>query len=116
MKHYPAEFKAHAVVLVTVKQAAADLGVNAETLRNWIRAAGASRPRGRRAQALVQPFALLEAELAAARQRIGSANWKGNARPEHQMGWTLQVPMRRAAERDEAAMSRPTAARTPTRR
>ncbi|MFJ8856385.1 transposase, partial [Streptomyces sp. NPDC102437] len=55
MKHYPPEFKADAVALyesrpgATIKQTAADLGVNPETLRNWIRDAGASRPRGRRA-------------------------------------------------------------------
>ncbi|RSM85905.1 hypothetical protein DMH25_44030 [Streptomyces sp. WAC 01325] len=35
----------------TIKQVAADLGVNPETLRNWVRAAGAGRPRGRRAEA-----------------------------------------------------------------
>ncbi|MFE3907934.1 transposase [Streptomyces sp. NPDC059153] len=32
----------------TIRQVAADLGINPETLRNWVRAAGASRPRGRR--------------------------------------------------------------------
>ncbi|MGW5666872.1 transposase [Micromonospora sp. NPDC003776] len=43
MKHYPPEFKADTVALyrsrpgVTIAQVAADLGVNAETLRNWIR-------------------------------------------------------------------------------
>jgi transposase len=46
MKYYPAEFKADAVALyrsrpgATIKSVAADLGVNTETLRNWIRAAG----------------------------------------------------------------------------
>ncbi|WP_406016386.1 transposase [Streptomyces sp. NBC_00984] len=51
MKHYSAEFKADAVALyesrpeATIKQVAADLGINAETLRNWIRAAGSGRPR-----------------------------------------------------------------------
>ncbi|MBA4867345.1 transposase [Streptomyces sp. PSKA54] len=54
MKHYPPEFKADAVALyqsrpgATIRSVAADLGVNPETLRNWVRAAGASRPRGRR--------------------------------------------------------------------
>ncbi|MFF4427398.1 transposase [Streptomyces sp. NPDC001549] len=50
MKHYPAEFKADAVALyrsrpgATIKSVAGDLGVNTETLRNWIRAAGERRP------------------------------------------------------------------------
>ncbi|MFF4387191.1 hypothetical protein ACFY0G_10490 [Streptomyces sp. NPDC001552] len=33
-----------------MRSVAADLGVNPETLRNWVRVAGASRPRGRRAE------------------------------------------------------------------
>jgi transposase len=43
MKHYPPEFRAEAVALyrsrpgVTIKSVADDLGVNHETLRNWIR-------------------------------------------------------------------------------
>ncbi|MFC9219924.1 transposase [Streptomyces hygroscopicus] len=50
MKHYPAEFKADAVALyrsrpgLTIKSVAEDLGVNTETLRNWIRAADGRRP------------------------------------------------------------------------
>jgi transposase len=77
MKHYSAEFKADAVALyesrpdATIKQVAADLGINAETLRNWIRAAGSGRPRGRRpgapASAPVVP-SVLEAEVAALRR------------------------------------------------
>ncbi|MER6778003.1 MULTISPECIES: transposase [unclassified Streptomyces] len=44
MKHYPAEFKAEATLYrsrpgATIKSVAGDLGVNTETLRNWIRAA-----------------------------------------------------------------------------
>jgi transposase len=45
MKHYPPQFKADAVALyrsrpgTTVVSVAADLGVHAETLRSWIRAA-----------------------------------------------------------------------------
>ncbi|MYU54286.1 MULTISPECIES: transposase [Streptomyces] len=45
MKHYPAEFRADAVALyrlrpgATIKSVATGLGVNTETLRNWIRAA-----------------------------------------------------------------------------
>lgn len=51
MKHYPADFKTDGVALyrsrpgATIKSVAADLGVNTETLRNWIRAAG-GRPFG----------------------------------------------------------------------
>ncbi|MEU5891580.1 transposase [Streptomyces sp. NPDC047461] len=54
MKNYPPQFKADAVALyqsrpgATIRQVAADLGINPETLRNWVRAAGVSRPRGRR--------------------------------------------------------------------
>ncbi|MEU9625021.1 MULTISPECIES: transposase [unclassified Streptomyces] len=49
MKHYPAEFKADAVALyrsrpgATIKSVATDLGVNTQTLRNWIRAADGRR-------------------------------------------------------------------------
>ncbi|MFC9249209.1 transposase [Streptomyces sp. NPDC057136] len=78
MKLYPAEFKADAVALyrsrpgTTIKSVAADLGVNTETLRNWIRAAD-----GRRHGAHSAPAAapkpggdVVQAELAAARKRI----------------------------------------------
>ncbi|MFF7146311.1 MULTISPECIES: transposase [Streptomyces] len=77
MKHYPPEFKADEVALyeprpeATIKRIAADLGVNPETLRNWIRGAGASRPRGRRAaEPPADPLApsALEAEVAALRR------------------------------------------------
>lgn len=50
MKHYPPQFKVDAVALyrsrpgATIKSVAKDLGVNTETLRNWIRAAGGRRP------------------------------------------------------------------------
>ncbi|WP_424889046.1 transposase [Streptomyces sp. XH2] len=65
MKHYPAEFKADAVELyrsrpgATIKSVASDLGVNTETLRNWIRAAdgrrsGAHSARVQEAQQAVQ--------------------------------------------------------------
>ncbi|WP_335940626.1 IS3 family transposase [Streptomyces sp. PTD5-9] len=77
MKHYRPGFKADAVALyesrpeATIKQIAADLGVDPETLRNGIRAAGAGRPRGRRAAkpptVPVAPSAL-EAEVAALRR------------------------------------------------
>ncbi|MFF0795044.1 transposase [Streptomyces spiralis] len=54
MKHYPPEFKADTGGLyesrpeAMIRSVAADLGVNPETLRNWVRAAGASLPRGGR--------------------------------------------------------------------
>ncbi|MEV7676222.1 IS3 family transposase [Streptomyces sp. NPDC088752] len=78
MKHYPAEFKVDAVALyrsrpgATIKSVAADLGVNTETLRNWVRTAD-----GRRFGAHSAPPATaqsggdaVQAELAAARKRI----------------------------------------------
>ncbi|WP_229833209.1 transposase, partial [Streptomyces purpureus] len=76
MKHYPPEFKADAVALyesrpgATIRSVAADLGVNPETLRNWVRAAGASRPRGRRAEVPADPPTPLEAENAALRKKV----------------------------------------------
>ena len=76
MKYYPPEFKADAVALyqsrpgATIRQVAADLGVNPETLRNWVRAAGANRPRGRRTEASAEPPTPLEAENAALRRKV----------------------------------------------
>ncbi len=76
MKHYPPEFKADAVALyqsrpgATIRSVAADLGVNPETLRNCVRAAGANRPRGRRAEAPAEPPTPLEAENAALRKKV----------------------------------------------
>ncbi|MBX7553190.1 IS3 family transposase [Streptomyces sp. NPDC004232] len=76
MKHYPPEFKADAVALyqsrpgATIRSVAADLGVNPETLRNWVRAAGASRPRGRRAEIPAEQPGPLEAENAALRKKV----------------------------------------------
>ena len=76
MKHYPPQFKADAVTLyesrpgATIRSVAADLGINPETLRNWVRAAGASRPRGRRTQEPAQPPTQLEAENAALRKKV----------------------------------------------
>lgn len=76
MKYYPPEFKTDAVALyesrteATIRSVAADLGVNPETLRNWVRAAGASRPRERRAEASAEPPTALEAENAALRRKV----------------------------------------------
>lgn len=56
MKHCPPEFKADAIALyqscpgATFRWVAVDLGVNPETLRDWARAAGANRLRGRWAE------------------------------------------------------------------
>lgn len=76
MKNYPPQFKADAVALyrsrpeATIRQVAADLGINSETLRNWVRVAGASRPRGRRAEVPAEPPTPLEAENAALRKKV----------------------------------------------
>ncbi|MFD4949996.1 IS3 family transposase [Streptomyces sp. NPDC058409] len=78
MKHYPAEFKADAVALyrsrpgATIKSVAADLGVNTETLRNWIRAADGRRSGSHSAPAAAQQPGgdAVQTELAAARKRI----------------------------------------------
>ncbi|MFH8394299.1 transposase [Streptomyces sp. NPDC018036] len=76
MKNYPPQFKADAVALyrsrpeATIRQVAVDLGINPETLRNWVRAAGASRPRGRRAETPAEPPTPLEAENAALRKKV----------------------------------------------
>ncbi|MEU6612015.1 transposase [Streptomyces shenzhenensis] len=49
-KHYPPEFKVDAVALyrsrpeAAIRSVAADLGVNPETLRNWVRTDGRSEP------------------------------------------------------------------------
>ncbi|MFE7620723.1 IS3 family transposase [Streptomyces sp. NPDC057496] len=75
MKHYPAEFKADAVALyhsrpgATIKSVATDLGINTETLRNWIRAADGRRPGSHSA---AQPAAQApdSAEVTALRKRV----------------------------------------------
>ncbi|MFF5008543.1 transposase [Streptomyces phaeochromogenes] len=76
MKNYPPHFKADAVALyqsrpeATIQQVAADLGINPETLRNRVRAAGVSQPRGRQAEIPAEPPTPLEAENAALRQKV----------------------------------------------
>ncbi|WSL71336.1 IS3 family transposase [Streptomyces sp. NBC_01723] len=72
LENCPPQFKADAVALyqsrrqATIRQVAADLGINPETLRDWVRAAGASRPRRRRAETPTP----LEAENAALRKKV----------------------------------------------
>ncbi len=67
----PPQFKADTVVLYESRpeaqpsQVAAGLGIGPETLRNWVRAAGVSRPRGRRAEVPTEPSLPWEAENAA---------------------------------------------------
>ncbi|MBO0913294.1 transposase [Streptomyces laculatispora] len=84
MKNYPPEFKADAVALyesrpdATIRSVAADLGINPETLRNWVRAAGASRPRGRRTQEPAQPRPRWKRRTQLCGRR--SASWRKNAR------------------------------------
>jgi transposase len=79
MKHYPEQFKADAVALyrsrpdATIKSVAEDLGVNPETLRNWIRLADGRRsgPAVARPDAAVQAVSgSVEAENAALRRRV----------------------------------------------
>ena len=78
MKHYPPEFKAEAVALyrsrpgATIRSIADDLGINPETLRNWIRVDDGRRT-GSHAparEAVTAPAGSAEAELTAARKRI----------------------------------------------
>ncbi|CAL9347677.1 hypothetical protein SUDANB15_00396 [Streptomyces sp. enrichment culture] len=75
-KHCPPECKADAVVLdgarpgAVVGQVAADPGVSPGTLRDWVRAAGAGRPRGRRAQTPAERPTPLEAGNAALRKKV----------------------------------------------
>ena len=76
LKNYPPQFKADAVAPyqsrpeAAIRQIAAGLGIDAETLRNRVRAAGASRPRGRRAEVPTEPPTPLAAENAAPRQKV----------------------------------------------
>jgi len=76
MKNYPPEFKADAVELyrsrpeATINSVAADLGISSETLRNWVRAAGGSTPRGRRPATSATPKSPLEVENEALQRRI----------------------------------------------
>jgi transposase len=80
MKHYPPEFRAEAVALyrsrpgATIKSVADDLGINHETLRNWIRLddgrrAGMPAATGAPSAAVSMP-ASPEDENAALRRRV----------------------------------------------
>ncbi|MFE2249593.1 transposase [Streptomyces lavendulae] len=90
MKHYPAEFKADAVALyrsrpgATIKSVAADLGVNTETLRNWIRAADGRRPGAHSAPPATSQAVddAAQAELAAARKRDPRAGGRTGHSPQ----------------------------------
>ncbi|WP_210582605.1 transposase [Streptomyces sp. GESEQ-4] len=70
MKNYPPQFKADAVALyqsrpeAAIRQVTAGLGINPETLRDWGGAAGASRPRGHRAEVPTEPPTPLETKNA----------------------------------------------------
>lgn len=74
MKHYPPEFRAEAVALyrsrpgVTIKSVADDLGINHETLRNWIRLDDTQRTGAPAARASAPSSP--EGENAALRRRI----------------------------------------------
>jgi len=80
MKNYPPEFKAEAVALyrsrpdATIALIADDLGINRETLRNWIRADDRRNSgRGDRPATLTAPTAApsgLETENAQLKRRI----------------------------------------------
>ena len=77
MKHYPPEFRAEAVALyrsrpgATIKSVADDLGVNHETLRNWIRLDDGRRTGSpATAPATASPSSSPEDENAALRKRI----------------------------------------------
>ncbi|CCH30625.1 transposase [Actinosynnema sp. NPDC047251] len=76
MKHYPPEFRADAVALcrsrlgATIKSVAQDLGVNHETLRNWIRLDDAQRTEASASTASASAPASPEEENAALRRRI----------------------------------------------
>ena len=76
MKHYPPEFRAEAVALyrsrpgATIKSVAQDLGVNHETLRNWIRLDDAQRTEAPASTASASAPASPEDENAVLRRRV----------------------------------------------
>ena len=76
MKHYPPEFRAEAVALyrsrpgATIKSVAQDLGINHETLRNWIRLADVQRTGSTATTAGAPAPASPEDENAALRRRV----------------------------------------------
>lgn len=76
MQNYPPQFKADAVELyrsrpeATINSVADDLGISSGTLRNWVRSAGASKPRGWRPMAEPVPATPLETENVALRRKV----------------------------------------------
>jgi transposase len=77
MKHYPPEFRAEAVALyrsrpgATIRSVADDLGINHETLRNWIRIDDGQRTGSPAATpATGSPAGSPEDENAALRKRV----------------------------------------------
>ena len=76
MKHYPPEFRAEAVALyrsrpgATIKSVAQDLGINHETLRNWIRLDDAQRTGASTTTASAPASVSPEDENASLRKRI----------------------------------------------
>ncbi|MFD3658438.1 transposase [Streptomyces sp. NPDC058620] len=84
MKHYPAEFKADAVALyrsgpgATIRSVAGDLGVNTETLRNWIRAADGRRPGAHSSSGPLRRPATVFRQ-SSPRPGRGSASWRKSA-------------------------------------
>ncbi|MDT9682369.1 transposase [Streptomyces sp. TRM76323] len=113
MKHYPPQFEVDAVAPyqsrpeVTIRQVAADLGVNPEALRNWVRAAGAGRPRGRRAETSAEPPTPLGAENAALREKIGGVRTGVCSGEPTGTDACANGPFTRAARAGRRADSRP---------
>lgn len=71
MKNYPPQFKADAVAAGSDDQVGRSRsGDQPGDLAELVRAAGVSRPRGRRTQEPAQPPAPLEAENAALRKKV----------------------------------------------
>ncbi|MGW5939153.1 transposase [Streptomyces celluloflavus] len=112
MKHYPPEFKADAVGLcrsrpgATIKSVAADLGVNTETLRNWIRAADERRPGSHSAAQPAAP-ASDSAEVTALRKRAvkGSASSSRNRSTGTGSAWTAACAVHGGMPPQDAASS-----------
>ncbi|MCC8250204.1 transposase [Saccharothrix luteola] len=89
MKHYPPEFRAEAVALyrsrpgATIKSVAQDLGVNHETLRNWIRLDDAQRTEAPASTASASAPASPEDENAALRHQVQARRTRNHADRPH---------------------------------